>query len=184
MASNNGAEKLRQNTNLPGERTKFLLDEEQIPRRWYNIQADLPTPLPPVLHPGTNQPIGPADRIARQKGPRSREIRPGERRVDHGRRNRIDLQRLGPGPGGSARRSLSHRRHRGGFRCGGLVLRRATGLRAAPAARPRLRRQHRPGDAGVRERRARHPAARLRRRGPHHRHRLRSHDGGGRRRAA
>jgi tryptophan synthase beta chain len=61
MASNNGAEKLRQNTDLPGERTKFLLDEEQIPRRWYNIQADLPTPLPPVLHPGTSQPIGPAD---------------------------------------------------------------------------------------------------------------------------
>jgi tryptophan synthase beta chain len=41
--------------------TKFLLDERDIPTRWYNIQADLPTPLPPVLHPGTGQPIGPQD---------------------------------------------------------------------------------------------------------------------------
>lgn len=41
--------------------TKFLLPEDRIPRSWYNIQADLPTPLPPVLHPGTLQPIGPAD---------------------------------------------------------------------------------------------------------------------------
>jgi tryptophan synthase beta chain len=42
-------------------RTKFLLDERDIPSKWYNIQADLKTPLPPVLHPGTGQPIGPAD---------------------------------------------------------------------------------------------------------------------------
>jgi tryptophan synthase beta chain len=42
-------------------RTKFLLDEKDIPTRWYNIQADLKTPAPPVLHPGTGQPIGPAD---------------------------------------------------------------------------------------------------------------------------
>jgi tryptophan synthase beta chain len=41
--------------------TKFLLQESQIPRHWYNIQADLPTPAPAVLHPGTLQPIGPAD---------------------------------------------------------------------------------------------------------------------------
>jgi tryptophan synthase beta chain len=46
---------------LPGERTKYTLDEEAIPRQWYNIQADLPSPLPAVLHPGTGQPIGPAD---------------------------------------------------------------------------------------------------------------------------
>ena len=32
-----------------------------MPRFWYNIQADLPVALPPVLHPGTLQPIGPAD---------------------------------------------------------------------------------------------------------------------------
>lgn len=40
---------------------KFLLPEDRIPKRWYNIQADLPKPLPPVLHPGTLQPIGPDD---------------------------------------------------------------------------------------------------------------------------
>ena len=40
---------------------KFLLPEESIPRRWYNIQADLPVPLPPPLHPGTHQPLGPDD---------------------------------------------------------------------------------------------------------------------------
>jgi tryptophan synthase beta chain len=43
------------------ERTKYVLDEKDIPTAWYNIQADLPEPLPPVLHPGTQQPIGPAD---------------------------------------------------------------------------------------------------------------------------
>ena len=41
--------------------TKFLLQESQMPKAWYNLQADLPKPLPAVLHPGTLQPIGPAD---------------------------------------------------------------------------------------------------------------------------
>lgn len=40
---------------------KFQLSEEQIPETWYNIQADLPAPAPPVLHPGTGQPVGPDD---------------------------------------------------------------------------------------------------------------------------
>ena len=40
---------------------KYLLPEDRIPRAWYNIAADLPQPLPAVLHPGTGQPIGPAD---------------------------------------------------------------------------------------------------------------------------
>ena len=42
-------------------RTKYLLDEKDIPTKWYNIQADLKTPAPPVLHPGTGSPIGPQD---------------------------------------------------------------------------------------------------------------------------
>src|SRR5216110_1443773 len=42
-------------------RTKFLLDEKDIPSKWYNIQADFKTPAPPVIHPGTKQPIGPQD---------------------------------------------------------------------------------------------------------------------------
>ncbi|MCP5518238.1 MAG: TrpB-like pyridoxal phosphate-dependent enzyme [Verrucomicrobiales bacterium] len=40
---------------------KYLLDESRIPKAWYNIQADLPKPPAPVLHPGTGQPIGPDD---------------------------------------------------------------------------------------------------------------------------
>jgi tryptophan synthase beta chain len=43
------------------ETVKYVLDEKQMPRAWYNLAADLPKPLPPVLHPGTKQPIGPAD---------------------------------------------------------------------------------------------------------------------------
>ena len=41
--------------------TKYLLQENQIPKFWYNIQADLPQPAPAVLHPGTMQPVGPDD---------------------------------------------------------------------------------------------------------------------------
>ncbi|MBT3787170.1 MAG: TrpB-like pyridoxal phosphate-dependent enzyme [Alphaproteobacteria bacterium] len=40
---------------------KYLLPEEQIPKTWYNIAADLPVPQSPVLNPGTGQPIGPED---------------------------------------------------------------------------------------------------------------------------
>ncbi|NKC14534.1 MAG: TrpB-like pyridoxal phosphate-dependent enzyme [Gammaproteobacteria bacterium] len=43
------------------DQIKFLLDEEHLPKSWYNLQADLPQPAAPVLHPGTGQPIGPAD---------------------------------------------------------------------------------------------------------------------------
>jgi tryptophan synthase beta chain len=42
-------------------RTKFILPEDRIPRAWYNISADLPTPPAPPLHPGTLQPLGPGD---------------------------------------------------------------------------------------------------------------------------
>ena len=41
--------------------TKITLPESEIPTHFYNIQPDLPEPLAPVLHPGTKQPIGPAD---------------------------------------------------------------------------------------------------------------------------
>jgi tryptophan synthase beta chain len=40
---------------------KYVLDEARIPKRWYNLMADLPSPPPPVLHPGTKQPVGPDD---------------------------------------------------------------------------------------------------------------------------
>ena len=45
----------------PVEQTKYLLDESQLPRRWYNVAADMPNPAQPVLHPGTGQPVGPDD---------------------------------------------------------------------------------------------------------------------------
>ncbi len=38
---------------------KIMLPEEEIPKSWYNIQSDLPTPLDPPLNPATKEPIGP-----------------------------------------------------------------------------------------------------------------------------
>ena len=79
------------------ETTKYLLDESKMPRHWYNIAADLPRPAPPVLHPGTHQPVGPDDRqrdvvldpsgfLCRQeiRGRRGEEARRAE--PDHRRR--------------------------------------------------------------------------------------------------
>src|SRR6478736_6000670 len=45
----------------PVEQTKYLLNESELPRRWYNIRADMPNPAQPVLHPGTGEPVGPDD---------------------------------------------------------------------------------------------------------------------------
>jgi tryptophan synthase beta chain len=45
----------------PEAATRITLDQREMPTRWYNIQADLPFPPSPPLHPGTRQPIGPAD---------------------------------------------------------------------------------------------------------------------------
>jgi tryptophan synthase beta chain len=44
--------------------TKALLPESEIPTHWYNIVADLPTPPPPHLHPGTREPIQAEDLAA------------------------------------------------------------------------------------------------------------------------
>ena len=41
--------------------TKVILTEKEMPTSWYNIQADLPEPLPPVLHPATGKPVTPDD---------------------------------------------------------------------------------------------------------------------------
>ena len=38
------------------EKTKYILEEKDMPTAWYNIQADLPEPLPPLLHPATKEP--------------------------------------------------------------------------------------------------------------------------------
>ncbi|MBS4035231.1 MAG: hypothetical protein KGZ85_12250 [Ignavibacterium sp.] len=42
----------------------ILLDESELPQSYYNIQADMPNPTLPPLHPGTKQPIGPDDLAA------------------------------------------------------------------------------------------------------------------------
>ena len=49
---------------MPHDRIKYMLDEELIPRAWYNVVADLPSPPPPALHPGTLRPLGPDDLAA------------------------------------------------------------------------------------------------------------------------
>src|SRR5690606_10414866 len=47
---------------MPDDKTrKYILPESEIPEAYYNIAADLPAPLPAVLHPGTGQPITPDD---------------------------------------------------------------------------------------------------------------------------
>ncbi|MEM6280675.1 MAG: TrpB-like pyridoxal phosphate-dependent enzyme [Chloroflexota bacterium] len=46
---------------MSDETVRFDLSQSDIPHQWYNIQADLPRPLPPPLHPGTHEPIGPQD---------------------------------------------------------------------------------------------------------------------------
>ncbi|MBN1581238.1 MAG: TrpB-like pyridoxal-phosphate dependent enzyme, partial [Anaerolineae bacterium] len=38
------------------DETKFLLQESQLPTQWYNIAADLPFEIDPILHPGTKEP--------------------------------------------------------------------------------------------------------------------------------
>ena len=42
-------------------RTKYILDESEMPTRWYNVIPDLPEPPPPPLHPATRKPVGPDD---------------------------------------------------------------------------------------------------------------------------
>src|SRR5215469_8966362 len=43
------------------DKTKYLLDEAELPTQWYNFIPDLPAAPPPPLHPGTGQPVGPDD---------------------------------------------------------------------------------------------------------------------------
>jgi tryptophan synthase beta chain len=43
------------------EESRIYLSEKEMPRQWYNIQPDLPKPLPPPLNPATGKPIGPGD---------------------------------------------------------------------------------------------------------------------------
>jgi predicted alternative tryptophan synthase beta-subunit len=46
---------------LDDKTVKIVLDERDLPTHWYNVVPGLPSPPPPPLHPGTGQPLGPAD---------------------------------------------------------------------------------------------------------------------------
>ena len=46
------------------EQVKYFLSEQEIPRKWYNLQADLPYPVPPYIHPATGKPVGPDDLLS------------------------------------------------------------------------------------------------------------------------
>jgi tryptophan synthase beta chain len=41
------------------QQTRFNLNESDLPRYWYNINADMPIPPAPVLHPQTQEPVTP-----------------------------------------------------------------------------------------------------------------------------
>ncbi|HKY79259.1 MAG TPA: hypothetical protein VJ182_04615 [Anaerolineales bacterium] len=41
------------------DQIRFILSEKDLPKRWYNINADMPVPPNPVLHPGTMEPVTP-----------------------------------------------------------------------------------------------------------------------------
>jgi tryptophan synthase beta chain len=69
-------------TTIHSDRARITLSEDQIPTDWYNIQADLPEPLPPPLDPGTKQPVNPqslerifAKELIRQEISSERNIR-------------------------------------------------------------------------------------------------------------
>src|ERR1035438_1718792 len=50
---------LWQSTFHMSEKTRFDLEQADIPSAWYNLNADFPEPLPPPLHPGTKEPMPP-----------------------------------------------------------------------------------------------------------------------------
>ncbi len=41
------------------DKYKYILDESRLPKAWYNINADMPVPPEPVLHPQTLEPVTP-----------------------------------------------------------------------------------------------------------------------------
>ncbi len=46
---------------MPDKTVKYLLEERDLPRAWYNLAADFPQPVSPMLHPGTGKPVTSAD---------------------------------------------------------------------------------------------------------------------------
>ena len=129
------------------DRTRFLLDEDQIPRAWYNIAADLPSPPPPPLHPGTGQPIGPGDLAPLFPMELIKQVvidRPGDR--DPGARPR-GIQALPAEP------ALSGAPAREGARDAGPHLLQVRGRQ--PVGQPQA--EHRPGAGVLQQGRGRDP---------------------------
>src|SRR5579875_3604804 len=60
-----------------------FLDQDEIPTSWYNIQADLPEPLPPPLDPSTLKPLSSPEPLfrlfAKELSPRKSPLRDGSR---------------------------------------------------------------------------------------------------------
>src|SRR5512138_2594777 len=50
---------INQRSTTMSEQTRFLLNETDLPKAWYNINADSPVPPAPVLHPATKEPVTP-----------------------------------------------------------------------------------------------------------------------------
>ena len=64
-----------------GKEHAVFLPQDEMPTHWYNIQADLPEPLPPLLHPGTKEPLHPglnpriwAEELVRQEDTKERYV--------------------------------------------------------------------------------------------------------------
>jgi tryptophan synthase beta chain len=53
--------RVQQKRGISMDSTKIILDENELPKKWYNILADFPTPLAPPLNPATQEPIDPND---------------------------------------------------------------------------------------------------------------------------
>lgn len=64
------------------EQRQFILEQKDIPKQWYNIVADLPSPPAPPLHPGTKQPAGPQDLAAIFCNPIIEQEVSGQRWID------------------------------------------------------------------------------------------------------
>jgi tryptophan synthase beta chain len=71
---------LSRNKRIEKEHAVFL-PQDEMPTQWYNIQADLPDPLPPLLHPGTKEPLRPglhpriwAEELVRQEDSQERYV--------------------------------------------------------------------------------------------------------------
>lgn len=65
------------------------LSQDEMPTHWYNIQADLPEPLPPLLHPGTKEPLHPglhpriwAEELVRQEDSKERYVKIPDEVID------------------------------------------------------------------------------------------------------